>query len=233
MHIAILKTDAVRPEWVPQFGEYPDMFQALLQKVDPTLTFSTYDVEAGHYPPSTDSADAFLITGSKSSVYDDKAWIRDLEAYVRTLHQERRKILGICFGHQLVAKALGGEVSKSPKGWGVGVQSYELTGLDFDNQGAHFHLLASHQDQVHRVPDGASAFARNEHCEVAGMRLGNHILTFQGHPEFVPDYAKEIMQFRLEQIGAERVAQGMASLATIDHEGERIAKWMVAFLRGA
>lgn len=234
MHIGILKTDAVRPEWVPNFGEYPDMFEQLLLQVDPSLTFTTWDVEQGEFPEHTDSVDGYIITGSKSSVYDDKTWIRDLEAFVRKLHAEHRRIVGICFGHQLVARALGGNVAKSPKGWGVGIHTYDLadSALSADGAGNTVQLLASHQDQVMTAPEGAEVIARNDHCEVAGMRIGDNILTFQGHPEFVPEYSREIMTFRREMIGDDRVAQGMASLDKLEHQGARVARWMLDFLRG-
>ena len=95
MHIGILRTDSVRPEWVPTFGEYPDMFERLLLAEDTALTFTTWNVEAGELPHSVEAADGFLITGSKSSVYDDKDWIRALEGFVRECHAARRKVIGI------------------------------------------------------------------------------------------------------------------------------------------
>lgn len=233
MKIGILKTDAVKPDWVPIYGEYPDMFQALLKRVDPGLEFVTWDVEAGEFPERTDEVDGFLITGSKSSVYDDKAWIRQLEALVRRLHEERRKVIGICFGHQLIARALGGVVEKSAKGWGVGIHVYDVTdeALRADGEGAELKLLVSHQDQVLTPPADALVIARNEHCDIAGFKIGKHILTFQGHPEFIPDYSREIMHYRREMIGDDRVEAGMMSLETLEHEGERVARWMLEFLR--
>jgi GMP synthase-like glutamine amidotransferase len=93
--IGILKTDTVRPEWVPDFGEYPDMFVALLGRADPQLQFQTYDVESGEYPADIDEVDAYLITGSKSSVYDDQPWIPPLMEFVREEHSRGKKILGI------------------------------------------------------------------------------------------------------------------------------------------
>lgn len=235
MHIGILKTDQVRLEWVGTYGEYPDMFVALFEQVDSSHTFTVWDVEQGELPDSVAAADAYIITGSKSSVYDDKPWIRALEGFVRQVHLARHKLVGICFGHQLVAQALGGLVDKSPKGWGCGVQVYQMSDLALmaDGQGETLQLLASHQDQVMLAPEGARVFAHNDHCEIAGFRLGEHILTFQGHPEFIPEYSREIMAFRCAMIGEDRVAQGMASLDSLDHQGPRVARWMLQFMAQA
>lgn len=231
MKIGILKTDAVRPEWVPNFGEYPDMFQRLLAQVDASLEFVTWDVEQGELPEQTDLVDGYIITGSKSSAYDDKPWIRNLEVFIRQLDAEQRKLVGICFGHQLIAKALGGDVKKSPKGWGVGVHVYNINDHSLhDGEGDTLQLLASHQDQVMAPPANAEVIATNEHCEIAGMRVGKHILTFQGHPEFVPAFSREIMTFRRAMIGDERVAEGMASLEALHHQGERVARWILDFI---
>jgi GMP synthase-like glutamine amidotransferase len=143
--IGILKTDAVRPEWVPEFGEYPDMFIALLGELDPTLEFSVYDVEQGEYPADIDEVDAYLITGSKSSVYEDKPWIARLIDFVRELHRRGKKLVGICFGHQLVAQALGGKTEKSAKGWGVGRHTHRFIKLpSWHDQGEpEFDVLVS------------------------------------------------------------------------------------------
>ena len=231
MHIGILRTDSVRPEWVAVHGQYPDMFARLLTEQDDTLRFTTWDVEAGELPTACDVADAFLITGSKSSVYDDKAWIRSLEDFVRTLHATRSKLIGICFGHQLVAQALGGTVAKSKKGWGVGVNAYAVDDTLFRQaDGKDLCLLASHQDQVMQMPPGAKKIATNAHCEVGGMVLGEHILTFQGHPEFTPDYARELLSFRRDMIGEERADEGLNSLVVREHEGARAARWILDFL---
>jgi GMP synthase-like glutamine amidotransferase len=141
--------------------------------------------------------------------------------------------VGICFGHQLVARALGGLVDKSSEGWGCGIQVYGVSDSQLlaDGEGADLQLLASHQDQVMLAPEGSRVIARNDHCDIAGFRIGEHILTFQGHPEFIPQYSREIMTYRREMIGEERVAQGMASLDTLEHQGVRVARWMLDFLR--
>jgi GMP synthase-like glutamine amidotransferase len=234
MRLGILKTDAVRPEWVPEFGEYPDMFIALLQQVDPELEFRVYDVEQGEYPADIDEVDAYLITGSKSSVYEDKPWISALMDFVRELDRRRKKLVGICFGHQLVAQALGGKTEKSPRGWGVGLHTYHFNEAPgwHDKGELDFGILASHQDQVVTNAEGARVLASSEFCENAVCQIGDHILTFQGHPEFVPGYSREIMGFRREMIGESVYTEGMASLARAP-QSERVARWILSFLRDA
>jgi GMP synthase-like glutamine amidotransferase len=232
MKLGILKTDAVRPQWVPDFGEYPDMFMALLGQLDPDLEFVVYDVEQGEYPAAIDEVDAYLITGSKSSVYDDKPWIGVLMDFVRELDQRHKKIVGICFGHQLVAHALGGKTEKSPKGWGVGLHTHRFSEAPawHDQGDMDFDILVTHQDQVMKTADGSRVLAGSEFCENAVCQVGDHILTFQGHPEFVPAYSREIMEFRRELIGEQAYTAGVASLAS-DPETQRVARWILDFLQ--
>jgi len=231
MKLGILKTDDVRPEWVSEFGEYPDMFAALLQKADPTMEFVTYDVQLGEYPEDLDDVDAYLITGSKSSVYDDQPWIAPLLEFVRALHERRKKLVGICFGHQLVAEALGGKTEKSDKGWGVGLHThrFEQTPHWHDQEHEDLKILVSHQDQVVKTAEGSVVLAGSEFCENAVCQIGDHILTFQGHPEFLPEYSREIMELRRQMIGEDVYLTGMASLGD-SHEGERVARWVLKFL---
>lgn len=232
MKIGILKTDAVRPEWVPDYGEYPDMFMALLGRLDPSLEFRVYDVEEGEYPGDIDEVDAYLITGSKSSVYEDKPWIARLMEFVRELDRRRKKLVGICFGHQLVAHALGGRTEKSAKGWGVGLHSHRFrTQPGWRDDGPEaFSVIVSHQDQVVEPAPGTVVLAGSEFCENAVCQIGDHILTFQGHPEFVPGYSRELLEYRREAIGEAVYQRGVASLEQAP-ESERIGHWILRFLR--
>ncbi|MDX1734597.1 MAG: GMP synthase [Halioglobus sp.] len=231
MKLGILKTDAVRPEWVAQFGEYPDMFMRLLGEADPQLEFAVYDVEKGDYPADIDEVDAYLITGSKSSVYEDKAWIHRLLDFVRELHARRKKVVGICFGHQLIAHALGGRTEKSPKGWGVGLHTHTFSARpDWHDGGDEgLRILVTHQDQVSALPEDASVLAGSDFCENAVMQIDGHMLSFQGHPEFLPDYARELLLARRELLGEQTFETGMNSLQT-PSESERVARWILNFL---
>src|SRR5262249_13995056 len=125
MRIGILQTGAVRGDLLGEFGDYPTMFRALLANAasDEPIEFRDYDVQRGEYPATLDECDAYLITGSRESVYDDLPWLPRLEEFVRMLDADRHPLVGICFGHQLVAQALGGETRKADQGWGVGVQT--------------------------------------------------------------------------------------------------------------
>jgi GMP synthase-like glutamine amidotransferase len=232
MRIGILKTDTVREDLVNEFGEYPDMFRALLGDADPDLEFVVYDVENGQYPSDIDEVDAYLMTGSKSSVYEDKDWIHRLSDFIRDLHERQKKLVGICFGHQMVAHALGGRTEKSDKGWGVGAHEALFHRLPewHDGEDPEFVLLVSHQDQVVETAPNTEVLAGSEFCENAVCQVGEHILTFQGHPEFVRAYSENIMNIRRELIGEDCYRNGMASLSRNLDSG-RVADWLVRFLR--
>ena len=232
MRLGILKTDTVRDDLVDEFGEYPDMFRKLLGDSDPGLEFVVYDVENGEYPADIDEVDGYLMTGSKSSVYENKDWIHRLSGFVRDLHARRKKLVGICFGHQMVAHALGGVTEKSEKGWGVGAHDARFHRLPdwHDGEDPEFVLLVSHQDQVIEIAPGTEVLAGSEFCKNAVCQVGEHILTFQGHPEFVKAYSEKIMNIRREMIGDENYHSGMASLSR-DLDRERVADWLVQFLR--
>jgi GMP synthase-like glutamine amidotransferase len=232
MKIGILKTDAVREEWAPTYGEYPDMFARLLGGRDPGLAFRTYDVRHGQYPADVDDCDAYLITGSRHGIYEDLPWIPPLLEFIRELDKRRKKLVGICFGHQAVAQALGGRTEKAAAGWGVGLHRHRFSTHPqwFDGGDPEFRILVTHQDQVMEPASGAQVLAGSEFCPNAVCQLGDHILTFQGHPEFVNDYSRAIMDFRREIIGEDVYQAGIASLQE-QAEADRMADWILGFLK--
>lgn len=233
MHIGILKTDDVRPNLREQYGEYHDMFIALLRDQEPTLRFSIFDVQRGQYPSSPDAVDALLMTGSKAGVYEDIDWVHQLTEYVAALRNSGTRLVGICFGHQMVAHALGGKVEKSPRGWGVGRHCYTLadTAAAFGEPGSQFCILASHQDQVMQPAEGAVVLASSEFCPIAMTQVGDFALTFQGHPEFCPGYARSLLEIRQGCIGETNYHNGMSTLG-LSLDQSRVARWMIDFMRG-
>jgi len=234
MIIGLLQCDDVAPALRGVHGNYPEMFEALFQRVDPSLTFRVWRCLDGEIPDDVEAVDAWLTTGSKFGVNDDLPWIAELEAFVRTLWAAGKPLVGICFGHQLMARALGGEVAKSDKGWGVGLSFNRVTeradwmtpwqaGLD---------LVVSHQDQVERLPEGAHVLGGSDFCPTYLMQVGEHFLGVQGHPEFTRGYSRDLMALRADLVGEHRVREGAASLsAPVDDT--LMARWILTFMRQA
>ena len=232
MKIGILEAEQLKPDIQKQYGSFADMTIRLLVSVDQHVTFQTYQAIHGEYPQDVDECDAFLITGSKASAYDPEAWIKQLEDYIKKLADQQKKLIGICFGHQLIAQALGGKVEKSSKGWGVGVMASGVVSSKSWMQPAQqqFSLLVSHQDQVIELPAGAERIAESDFCTNSSYQIGDYILTFQGHPEFSVDYANQSMHSRRELIGEERFQCAQTSLKN-KIDDKLIATWILNFLR--
>jgi GMP synthase-like glutamine amidotransferase len=167
-------------------------------------------------------------------VYDDAPWIRTLGGFVRKLDTTRTPLVGICFGHQLIAHALDGETAPAEVGWAVGVHTSEVLAQHawMTPCQTSFRLISSHKDQVQTLPGRATLFAASETCPIGGYTIDGHILTFQGHPEFEPEFAARLMTGRRELLGEQRFAAGMASLAQrID--SVLVARWIVNFIQTA
>lgn len=230
--IGILNADQVRPELAPRFGEYTDMFKRLLCRADSSVVTRNYQVTAGHYPADIDEVDGYVITGSKYSVYDDEPWIHQLGEFVQTLHARRKKLVAICFGHQLVAHVLGGETAKSKAGWALGVQHCVITSALSATVavGDGMSFLASHQDQVITLAPGSVTVASSDICPHVMTQLGEHILTLQWHPEFNADYVEELLHLRREQLGDQAITRALGSLAQ-PLDNQRFATLALDFIR--
>lgn len=232
MNLGILKCDSVSDIFVEKHGQYPEMFAALLTPADSHLTFTIYDAEHGELPNHVDAADAYLITGSRHGVNDGFPWIDQLETFVRSLHKAGKKVIGICFGHQLIAKALGGKVIKSTKGWGVGMSQNTMYHHKawMNSAPQQFNLLVSHQDQVVELPPHAEVLAGSDFCPNYLMQIGDNLLSIQGHPEFTKEYSRDLMVSREDNIGAAQFATAMKSL-DMREDDQLIARWIVQFLK--
>lgn len=187
MHIGILQTGHVAEDLIPENGDYPEIFERFLDGYG--LTFTTYAVVDGQFPPGPEAADGWLITGSKHGAYEDHPWIPPLEDLIRAIHAADRPMIGVCFGHQIIAQALGGKVEKFQGGWAVGRQDYPLAG-------ATVALNAWHQDQVTVPPTGARIVSGNDFCENAALLYDNRIFTIQPHPEIDQTYLKGLLAVR-------------------------------------
>lgn len=176
MKIGILMAGHATEPIARRHGDFDAMFERLLDGHG--FAFHTWDVEGMSFPDNPYDADGWLVTGSKHGAYEDHAFIPPLEAFIRDVHAARVPLVGICFGHQIIAQALGGRVEKFADGWALGRSRYTLS------DGDEIALNAWHQDQVTRPPGDARILASSPFCANAAMVIGDAILTVQAHPEF-------------------------------------------------
>lgn len=187
MKIGILQTGQA-PELLREAsGDYPDMFARLLAARG--LDFRTYLVEGMEFPAGVHDCDGWLITGSRHGAYEDHPFIKPLEDFIRRAYAEKVPLVGICFGHQIIAQALGGKVERFDGGWSVGP-------TDYDFGGETVTMNAWHRDQVTKLPPDAERVATNEFCENAALVYGDRAFTVQAHPEFTDDFVGGLMKTR-------------------------------------
>ena len=176
MKIGILQAGHGSPAMIADEGDYPKMFETMLDGHG--FTFETFTVVDGIFPASIAAAEGWIITGSKHGAYDDLPWISKLEALIREIYSAGQPLIGVCFGHQVVATALGGRVEKFEGGWAIGPKDYVT------QDGSTFKLNAWHQDQVLDPPKEAEILAGNDFCQYAMLGYRDQFLTLQPHPEY-------------------------------------------------
>ena len=230
MRLGVLETGAPPKDLQGRFERYPVMFRQLLG--EEAYDWASFDVRRGQFPSSLDSCDAYLITGSPAAAYDSKPWVLDLIAFLRAA-KGKAALVGICFGHQVMAQAFGGRVIKSPKGWGIGLHRYtamqRTPWMEGDDVIA---VSASHQDQVVEPPPGATVLAGSDFCPFGALRYGDqHALSIQLHPEFSADFSRALIETRLGNPYPQ--AEGMAAIASLGAPDDRarVGRWINGFLK--
>lgn len=226
MNVGILETGRPPASLAARFGDYEAMFAELLGAGFAT---TNYDVAGGQLPTDPAAHPAYIITGSPAGVYEDHDWIEPLKSFLRAA-KGKAKLVGVCFGHQIMAEAFGGRVAKSEKGWGVGLQSYEVKSrAPWMDEGASIAVPVSHQDQVVVQPPYTSILAASDFSPYGVLAYADQLaISMQFHPEFAPDYAKALIDLRRD-----RLEDPDAAIASLDapNDRDRVAGWIRRFLK--
>ena len=205
MKIGILQTGRIPPELEGKHEDYDAMFRTLLGNEH--FSYQTWAVLDNELPTAVDESDGWLITGSRFGAYEDHAWIPPLEEHIRAVYAAGIPLVGICFGHQIMAQALGGKVVKYDGGWSVGHVDYQV-----DNVPQAVGIHAFHQDQVIELPDEANSFGSTAFCQYAFIRYKQPALSLQPHPEFNNAYVRDLLHARGEILPPEILKAGLESV---------------------
>ena len=224
--IAILETGAPPATLAAAYGDYPAMLRELLGE---GFDFQTFDVQAGEWPDAG-AFDAAIITGSSAGVYETDGWIAELLDWIRAA-KGRTRLVGVCFGHQAMAQALGGRVEKSERGWGVGLHRYQVVSAEpwMTPAASTVAIPASHQDQVVEKPADARVILRSDFTPFAGLAWDDDAISMQAHPEFTPAFATALTAGRHDRIDPVLVERAVDSLKAPDDRA-MMGRWIRAFI---
>ena len=205
MKIGILQAGRTPEEMRDVHGDYDDLYKRLL--AGRGFEFDTYPVLDNIFPADPFQADGWLITGSRFGVYEAHDWIAPLEAFLRDVYAKGVPMIGVCFGHQVLAQALGGKVEKFHGGWSVGAVEYDVT-----NNTQNHTIMAWHQDQITRLPQDAKVIASSDFCKYAMLSYGKNAMSVQPHPEFTPQFMRDLIVARADILPTKIARTALASL---------------------
>ncbi|MCP4338178.1 MAG: GMP synthase [Desulfobulbaceae bacterium] len=231
MRVAILQCDEVLEKFQPEFGSYVGMIEQMFASVDGVFEFDSFDCREQQYPDDLDRYDFFITTGSRASVYEENPWIHNLIDFVRRLANEKKKFIGICFGHQILAMAFKARVEKSEKGWGIGIATNHIVSTPhwMGKKKKILNIIVNHQDQVVSLPEGARVIAESDFCPFFIVQWNEHFLSIQGHPEWNRAYSKALINERRTIISSYIVDTGFRSLAT-KPDNDCFIRWIIDFV---
>ena len=232
VRLGVLQAGRVPDEMAGEHADYDQLFVNLLGANE--FDYRHWAVLDGEFPNSTNDADAWLITGSRFGAYEDHDWIPPLEVFIREVFAANQPLVGICFGHQIIAQAMGGKVEKFSEGWSVGHVEYDLDETVFGTETLpktdKTALLAFHQDQVVEAPDSARTVGSTDFCKHAALLYGNKALTIQPHPEFYSEFIGGLLEAR-RAILPEAIIDNAAQALELPIVREPIANTLRHFLK--
>lgn len=232
MHIGILsasKENEPREKWGGTIGDVYERF--LRSGGGDAFRYSDYHVAGDVFPASVDACDAYIITGSPSGAYETDPWIARLMLFIQEAHAAGKRLVGICFGHQVLAQALGGNVEKSEKGFGFGTREFVVSAekpwmTDYKSE---CRLYFSHQDQVIDLPNNAERLASDAFCPNLMYAIEDQVLGLQAHPEFTVDIMADIETMVGDRL-PDNIAETHGAITPQPGDNPMFANWIVNFL---
>ena len=229
--IAVLLTNDDTSAFAADFPNDGQKVVQLLQPLKPNWSFEVVPVKDGVLPESPEAFDGYVITGSPASVNDDSLhWVGQLLDFIRAVHAARQPLVGLCFGHQAVARALGGQVARNAAGWGLGTAPthWTTTPAWMQPSQATTTLMAAHNEQVTHMPEGAVCLGGSDFCPIGSMQIGQHIWTTQFHPEMPLVFMKALLGYLDDKLDADTITRAHTSLANAA-DAPLFGQWMVQF----
>ena len=230
MHICILHIGFDNDSLNKRHKTSPERFINLLKPSLPEAKWTTIHCLEDNLPNDADGFDVYLITGGRYSVFEDFDWQHKLFDFIRQIYSNNIPLLGICYGHQAIAYALGGHVERFDNGWGAGVTSVNVIDQPawLKPMAEKIYLLAMHQDQVTTIPTEATRFLDSHFCHNSGFYIEDRVLAIQQHPEFTSELCRDLIVRRKERIG-KQYKPALQSL-DIQHQGEYVGQWIANFI---
>lgn len=229
--IGILVTNTDHSDFAKRHDNDGVKFTNLMRSVRPDWNYKVYDCTQGEFPIAVAECDGYVMSGSPASVNDDEPWIEELFNLIRKFDAAQTPLVGCCFGHQAIAKALGGKVDKNPKGWGFGVSSTHISRVEswMVPPRPTLRLFAAHNEQVSILPQNAVVLGGDDFCPVGAFKIGEHFLTTQYHPEMTKTFFVGLTHAFEDYIGSAVAAQARQQ-AEAETDGRLFAQWIANFL---
>ena len=217
------------PAFIPN---YESLFMDLFVGIGEQVNYRVFQTWQGELPTEVNADEIYLVPGSLDAAYDDKPWIVALLQWIEKAYVRGARLMGVCFGHQAIARALGGEVRQFAGGFGVGVRASRVIDRDMKTYfpGQEMRLLYSHHDQVVALPQDAELCATSDFCENESFRIGHQVITFQGHPEFTVAYSRHLLTNCSDDVDPVVRSAALLSLDGMPPQGDIAARFALDVL---